>query len=87
MTLDDDVAQILKDVSHQSHKPFKNVLNDTLRQGLKQYDSAKEAPFVVRAKPMGLRAGIDPAGFQKLVDDLAAESFLETTKDLTERQR
>ena len=34
-------------------------------------------PFVVRARPMGLRSGIDPAGLNCLADDLEVGAFLE----------
>jgi hypothetical protein len=34
-----------------------------------------------------LRAGLDPAGFNRLADDLEAEAFLETTRKLVERSR
>jgi predicted nucleic acid-binding protein len=40
----------------------------------------KSEPFVLRARPMGLRAGHHPAGFKRLADDLEAEAFLETTR-------
>jgi len=43
--------------------------------------------FLLKARPMGLRAGLDPAGFNHLADDLEAEAFLETTRNLTERSR
>jgi hypothetical protein len=35
----------------------------------------------------GLRAGYDPSGFPQLADDLEAESFLETTRKLNERDQ
>lgn len=38
---------------------------------------ARSAPFVVKARGLGLRAGIDPAGFNKLADDLEVDAFLE----------
>jgi hypothetical protein len=43
--------------------------------------------FVLKARPMGLRAGHDPACFGQLADDLEAEAFLETTRKLMERSR
>ena len=44
MTIDDDIAKALKDLAHRSDRPFKEVVNETLRAGL----SAKRVP---RAKP------------------------------------
>ncbi len=68
VTLDRDVERILRETAVRTRKPFKKVLNDTLR-------------------PMGLRAGHDPAGFNQLADDLEAEAFLETTRKLLEQGR
>ncbi len=78
MTLDPDVERELRDAMHRSRKSFKATLNDGLRAGLgAKAAPAKRKPFVVRARPLGLRAGLDPAGFNRLADDLAAEAFLE----------
>ena len=35
VTLDPDVQTLLKDAAHRSGRPFKQVLNDALRAGLK----------------------------------------------------
>ncbi len=34
LTLDDQLARELKEVAHRSGKPFKEVVNETLRNGL-----------------------------------------------------
>jgi metal-responsive CopG/Arc/MetJ family transcriptional regulator len=34
LTLDDQLAKELKEVAHKAGKPFKEVVNDTLRKGL-----------------------------------------------------
>ncbi len=49
LTLDDHLARVLKELAHQSGKPFKQVLNETLRAGL----AARTAP--PRARPYRLR--------------------------------
>lgn len=88
VTLDRDVERILRETAVRTHKPFKKVLNETLRAGIKQASGMGQAePFVLRSRPMGLRAGYDPAGFNQLADDLEAEAFLETTRKLMERGR
>lgn len=86
MTLDRDLERILRENAVRTHQPFKKVLNDTLRVGIEQsMGITPPKPFVLKARPMGLRAGHDPAGFNKLADDLEAEAFLETTRKLMER--
>ncbi|GDY21221.1 antitoxin VapB33 [Verrucomicrobiota bacterium] len=78
VTLEKDVERLLRDAMHRSRKSFKHTLNAALRTGL----GGKTAPtkakrFVVEARPLGLRAGIDPAGFNKLADDFEVDAFLE----------
>lgn len=87
MTLDRDVERILRETAARTHRPFKKVLNDTLRAGIEQSTGMGQSePFVLKARPMGLRAGHDPAGFNRLADDLEAEAFLETTRKLMEHR-
>lgn len=88
VTLDRDVERILRETAARTHRPFKKVLNDTLRAGIEQSTGMERSePFVLKARPMGLRAGHDPAGFNRLADDLEAEAFLETTRKLMEHSR
>ena len=65
LTLDDDLAERLADVARESRKPFKAVVNETLRRGLGNSVS-KLPPFVIKARPMNLRPGIDPRRLNEL---------------------
>lgn len=88
VTLDRDLERILRETAVRTRRPFKKVLNDTLRSALEGQAGMQTAePFVVEARPMGLRAGLDPAGFNRLADDLEAEAFLETTRKLVDQSR
>ena len=88
VTLDRDLERILRETAVRTRRPFKRVLNDTLRRALEGQAGMEAAePFVVEARPMGLRAGLDPAGFNRLADDLEAEAFLETTRKLADQSR
>ena len=40
-------------------------------------DRIRRARFVVKARPMELRKGLDEAGFNQLADDLETEGFKE----------
>ena len=83
VTLDDELERILRETALRTRRPFKKVLNETLRSGLENHTGTTTAePFVVRARPMGLRSGLDPSAFNRLADDLEAEAFLETTRKL-----
>lgn len=68
---------MLREAMHRTRKSFKATLNDGLRAGLGGRPAAtKPTPFVVKARPLGLRAGIDPARFNHLADDLEVEAFV-----------
>jgi hypothetical protein len=78
VTLDKDVERMLRDVMHRTRRSFKETLNAALRIGLgRKPPQARKTPFAVKARPMGLRTGIDPTSLNKLSDDLDADAFLE----------
>ena len=77
MTLDKDVEQMLRESMHASRRSFKETLNAALRAGLTAKPSQrKRAPFVIKARPMGLREGMDPTALNKLADDLEVDAVL-----------
>ena len=83
VTLDKDFERMVRDAMHRSRRSFKETLNAALRAGI-SHDRAsrRRAPFIVKAKPMGLRTGTDPASLNQLADDMEVEAFLEKTKRL-----
>jgi hypothetical protein len=52
LTIDDRIAKALKDLAHRSNRPFKDVVNDTLRAGLTE-GTRKAKPYVVRPAALG----------------------------------
>jgi hypothetical protein len=77
VTLEKDVEQMLRCAMHRSRHSFKATLNNALRAGLTAKPvQTRRARFVVKARPMGLRAGIDPASLNKLADDLETDSVM-----------
>ena len=77
VTLDKDVERMLRNAMHRSRRSFKETLNGALRTGLGAKPlSASRCRFVVKARPMGLRAGVDPASFNQLADDLEADGVM-----------
>lgn len=78
MTLDKDVERLLRETMHRSRRGFKETLNAALRTALgAKSPAAGKRPFVVKARALGLLAGIDPAGFNKLADEMEADTFRE----------
>jgi hypothetical protein len=45
MTLDDDVAEALRTLAHERRQPFKQVVNETLRQALTPDQAAPAKPY------------------------------------------
>ncbi|MDO8794535.1 MAG: CopG family transcriptional regulator [Vicinamibacterales bacterium] len=78
VTLDQDVERLLKEAMHRSRRSFKETLNHALRAALGRVPPQSDRPaFVLTARPLGLRAGIDPTSFNKLADELEADAFRE----------
>ncbi len=76
VTLDPDVAELLQRTMRDRQRSFKEVLNDGLRRGLAHVVPIMVDPFVVKARSLGLRAGLNPARLHDLDGDLEAETFV-----------
>ena len=77
LTLDNDVADALKERARLLEQPFKQVVNDILRRGLRPDVSTASEPFRVRPLNFGLQPGVDPLRLNQLNDELEAEAFLQ----------
>ena len=76
MSLDDDVADSLKELSRLLNKPFKQVVNDTLRRGLSpRIMEETRAEYRVIPNQSGLVPGVDPLKLNQLNDQLETEGF------------
>ena len=91
LTLDDDLAGLLKRRARERGIPFKEAVNQTIRAGLGE---AARPPRrkVPRTMPhsFGLRPGIDPDKLNQLADELEAEAYAATARkarDPARRQR
>ncbi len=89
VTLDPDVERLLKNAAHKHCQSFKIVLNEAVRHAFRTrlIASGQRKPFVVKARPMSLRPGVDPARLGELADDMETDAFLATTKRLREKKR
>jgi len=87
ITLEKDVERMLRDAMHHSRKSFKETLNAAVRAGLGAKPVRTGASkFTIKARPLGLRSGIDPASFNKLADDLEVDAFLENNSRVKKRR-
>ncbi len=76
VTLDSDVAQAIEEeMMHRRRSTLEHVLNDAIRRGL---SLPRRRPERYRAQVFGaeLAPRVDPAGFNRLADDLEAETVL-----------
>ncbi len=78
LTLDDDVADALKEHARQFDLPFKQVVNDTLRRGLSPASAKAQTPYRVKPNHSGLRHGVDILRLNQLSDELQVDHFQNT---------
>lgn len=79
LTLDDDVAAALHRRARQEGRSFKDVVNQTLRQGLQtgaRLAASDRKPFTVQPEACGFLPGIDPLRLNQLVDQLETDRFV-----------
>ena len=72
LTLDDDVAVKLKAESRRAGRPFRDVVNETLRRGLAQRRVAGlRQPFVITARDLGqLKPGVSLDNVAELIEQV-----------------
>ncbi len=82
LTLDDDLAESLRERARLHDLPFKKVVNDTLRRGLSP-TTRDAAPPRYRVVPnrSGLVPGVDPLKLNQVYDQLEAETFSRTHRE------
>lgn len=88
VTLDPDVERLLKNEAHRRGGSFKAALNEAVRRAFhkKAAPGHKRKTFVVKARPMGLRPGINPARLAELADEMEIEAFLAVSKRAREKK-
>lgn len=69
LILDEDVAAGVKAEARRSGKPFKAVVNELLRAALHLRRKPRAVPpFKVRARPLGVRSGLDYDRIAELIE-------------------
>ena len=67
LTLDDDLADALKERARRADQSFNQVVNDTLRRGLSPVLAEAEPGYVVRPHRSGFKPGFERAT-ERLLD-------------------
>ncbi len=88
LTLDDDLAGLLKRRARELGIPFKEAVNRTIRAGLGETAAARRQP-APKTVPhsFGFRPGIDLDKLGQLADELETEAFADKTHDSARRKR
>lgn len=88
LTLDDDLAGLLKRRARELGIPFKEAVNRTIRAGLGEAAATRRHP-APKTIPhsFGFRPGIDLDKLGQLADELEAEAFTDTVNDSARRKR
>ncbi|MDE0223231.1 MAG: hypothetical protein OXJ90_28480 [Spirochaetaceae bacterium] len=86
VTLDDDAEQLIRDEMRRTQRSFKVTLNEAVRNGLRRVPEDAEG-FQVRARPLGLRAGIDSARLHEPDQNAEEERFLRVTQRALQSER
>jgi hypothetical protein len=88
LTLDDDLAGLLKQRARELGIPFKEAVNRTIRAGMSDAAVTRRHP-VPKTIPhsFGFMPGIDLDKLGQLSDELEAESFAEKMHDSARRKR
>ena len=77
MTIDDDLAGLLQRKACALGKPFRELVNDTLRKGLSETLTKKGNAIKVRPHDFGAsRPGLDMDRLNQFSDELLVEDYL-----------
>lgn len=73
LTLDDDVADMLRRVVKQRGVSFKEAVNSALRSGLSAGEQPRARPYRITPRSLGVRPGVDLDRANRLAADLEDE--------------
>ncbi|MDP8236590.1 MAG: hypothetical protein P9M08_09415 [Candidatus Erginobacter occultus] len=74
LTIDDDVLERARSAAQRLREPFKKVVNEALRVGLKTVEEpARSRPYRTRPHKMGLREGMNLDNIQELIARVEGE--------------
>jgi hypothetical protein len=88
LTLDDDLAGLLKERARQLGIPFKEAVKRTIRAGIGEATATRRDPAPKTISySFGFRPGIDLDKLGRLADELEGEAFAEKVHDSARRKR
>jgi hypothetical protein len=77
LTLDDDIAAELKAEALRAGKPFRDIVNETLRRGVaSQRATSQLRPFTVETRDLGdLKPGLSLDNVAELIEHVEGSAF------------
>jgi hypothetical protein len=88
LTLDDDLAGLLKQRARELGIPFKEAVNRTIRAGIGEATATRRHPTPKTiSHSFGFKPGVDLDKLGQLADELEAEAFAEKVHDSARRKR
>jgi hypothetical protein len=87
LTIDDDLAGLLKRRARELGIPFKEAVNRTIRAGLGQATVRRGPAPKTIPHSFGFRPGVDLDKLGQLADELEAEAFADRAHDPARRKR
>ena len=74
LTIDDDVLDTARTIAERTHTPFRQVLNEALRVGLRTVEKpAKSCPYRTIPRKLGLRVGRNLDNIRELLAQVEGE--------------
>lgn len=74
LTLDEDVVQAVRQSAESLNRPFRVVVNQALRLGLRHLEQpSKSIPYTTKARSLGLRKGINLDNIGELLAQMEGE--------------
>ncbi len=87
LTLDDDLAGLLKTRARELGVPFKEAVNRTIRAGLGEAAARSHPAPKTIPHSFGFRPRVDLDKLGQLADELETEAFADKSHDPARRQR
>ena len=79
LTIEDDLAQKLKNAANRQRKSFKEVVNQTLRRGLAPLGGKPtQRKISLKTRSLAYRRGVDEVKIKEMLDDLDVDEHVKS---------
>jgi hypothetical protein len=76
LTIDEEIAERIRNEVELGKRSLKAVVNDALRRGMGLEPVKRTKPYRVKAHSSAFAPGVDPGRLNQLVDELESAEFL-----------